>query len=75
MKSTKEIIHAFIVRIWIEPREVKDAEPIWRGVIEHVEIEDIEHEKPVYFDHLDRMRSYFAKYLKKLGIKIDYLGK
>ena len=69
MKSTKEIVHAFIVRIWIEPREAKDAEPIWRGVIEDVE----DHER-VYFDHLDKMSTYFAKYLQKIGIKIDGRG-
>lgn len=66
MKSTKEIIHSFIVRIWIEPREAKDAEAIWRGVIE-----DVEGDKPVYFDHLDKIRIYFAQYLEKIGIKID----
>jgi hypothetical protein len=71
MNSIKEITHAFIVRIWIEPRETRGAEPIWRGVIEHVEIEQAEHEKPVYFDHLDKMRSYFVKYLQKIGMKID----
>ena len=70
MKSTKEIIHAFIVRIWLEPREAKDAEPIWRGVIE-----DVNGDKPVYFDHLDKMSSYFAKYLDKIGIKINNLRK
>ena len=70
MKSTKEIIHAFIVRIWIEPREAKDAEPIWRGVIEHVEDDE-----RVYFDQLDKMRTYFSKYLEKIGIKIDNRGK
>jgi hypothetical protein len=66
VKSTKNIIHAFIVRIWIEPRESKDAEPIWRGVIEPVKSDE-----RVYFDHLDKMRTYFAKYLKKIGINIS----
>ena len=66
MKSIKEITHAFIVRIWIEPRARKDAESIWRGVIEHVEGDE-----PVYFDHLDKINSYFAKYLEKNGFKND----
>jgi hypothetical protein len=66
VKSIKEVTHSFIVRIWIEPREQKDAEPIWRGVIE-----DVEGDKPVYFDHLEKMNTYFAKYLKKIGIGID----
>ena len=66
MKSIEEITHAFIVRIWIEPQEKKDAEPIWRGVIEPVEGDE-----PVYFDHLDKMNTYFAKYLEKIGITIN----
>jgi hypothetical protein len=70
VKSTKEIIHAFIVRIWIEPQDRKDAESIWRGVIE-----DVEDDERVYFDHLEKMSAYFAKYLEKIGIKIDKLGK
>jgi hypothetical protein len=66
VKSIKEITHAFIVRIWIEGREEKDAEPIWRGVIE-----DVEDDERVYFDHLGKMNTYFAKYLENIGIKID----
>ncbi len=50
--------------------KAKDAEPIWRGVIE-----DVNGDKPVYFDHLDKMRDYFAKYLTAIGIKIDQLRK
>jgi hypothetical protein len=66
VKSLKETTHAFIVRLWIEPRELKDAEPIWRGVIE-----DVEGDERVYFNHLDKVNTYFAKYLEKIGIKID----
>ena len=28
--------HAFIVRFWLEHREIQSAKPVWRGVIEHV---------------------------------------
>ncbi|HEU0292194.1 MAG TPA: hypothetical protein VFR47_05630 [Anaerolineales bacterium] len=41
---------------------MKDAEPIWRGVIEHVEGEE-----RVYFNNLDMIKSYFAEYLEKIG--------
>jgi hypothetical protein len=41
---------------------MKDAEAIWRGVIEPVD-----GTKHVYFDHLEKMSTYFAKYLEKLG--------
>jgi len=70
VKSTREISHAFIVRIWIEPRELKDAEPPWRGVIEAVA-----GYKRVYFDHLDKMSTYFAKFLQEIGIKVNDFGK
>lgn len=66
MRSTKDIIHAFIVRIWIESRDIKDAEPLWRGVIE-----DVEGQELVYFDHLDKMDAYFARYLEEIGIKVN----
>ena len=65
MKTSKENPHAFIVRIWIESQETKDAEPTWRGVIEVVD-----GGARVYFDHLDKMSAYFAKYLEAISIKI-----
>jgi hypothetical protein len=66
MKSTKETAHAFIVRIWMETRELKDAEPIWRGVIEHVDSG-----ARVYFDKLEQIAIYVMPYLEAMGIKID----
>ena len=36
MGSFEENTHSFIVRIWLEPREIEGAVPLWRGVIEHV---------------------------------------
>lgn len=72
MKNNKEIIHSFIIRIWIEPREIKTAKPVWRGVIENVDFEHPGDEKPVYFDQFDNLRAYFAKYLEnKMGLKPD----
>lgn len=64
MKSINESGAAFIVRIWVEPREIKDAPLVWRGVIEHVGRKD-----RVYFDHLDKMISYVARYLEEFEIK------
>lgn len=36
MKSFEENTHAFIVRVWLEPRELEGAAPECRWVIEHV---------------------------------------
>jgi hypothetical protein len=66
VNSTKETAHAFIVRIWIETRELKDAEPIWRGVIEH-----IGSGKKVYFDHLEQIAIHIMPYIRALGVKVD----
>jgi hypothetical protein len=72
VKPIKETSDTFIVRIRLESRELQNAEPVWRGVIERVEVEHgKQDENPVYFDHLDKLRSYFAIYLQKIGIKID----
>lgn len=40
MTSFEESSHAYILRFWREPREIQDAEPEWRGVIEHVRTGD-----------------------------------
>jgi putative component of toxin-antitoxin plasmid stabilization module len=66
MKSSKDSAHAFIVRIWMETRELKDAEPIWRGVIEHVGSG-----ARIYFDKLEQIAIHVMPYLEAMGIKLD----
>lgn len=70
MKSIKETTQAFVVRIWIEHQQMKNAKPVWRGVIERVDSGD-----RVYFDQLDKISAYFANYLDELGVQIDHLAK
>jgi hypothetical protein len=66
MKPAKETAHAFIVRIWMETRELKDAEPILRGVIEHVSSG-----ARVYFDQLEQIAIHMRPYIEEMGIKVD----
>jgi hypothetical protein len=66
VESIKETTQAFVVRIWIEHQQRKNAKPVWRGVIERVDSGD-----RVYFDQLDKIGAYFAKYLDELGIQLD----
>lgn len=66
MKSTNETTQAFIVRIWIESRDKKDAAPIWRGVIEPVS-----DGKPMYFINLDQVIAYLAAMIEAMGGKIS----
>jgi hypothetical protein len=70
VKSIKETTQAFVVRIWLEPRQKKNAQPVWRGVIERVDNGD-----RVYFDQLEKMNIYFEKYLTEIGIKVENLEK
>ena len=35
MPKYDEKTESFIVRIWLEPRELRGAPPVWRGEIEH----------------------------------------
>jgi hypothetical protein len=35
-KSFCSDTHSFILRCWLEPREIDGAAPLWRGVIEYV---------------------------------------
>jgi len=70
VKSIKETTQAFVVRIWLEPRQMKNAQPVWRGVIERVDNGD-----RVYFDRLDKMMTYFSEYLNEIGIKMEYSKK
>jgi hypothetical protein len=53
--------HVFILRFWSEPREIEDAEPEWRGVIEHVDSGDYR-----YFRTLEVMISFMAKHFEVL---------
>jgi hypothetical protein len=66
VKSPEETTHAFIIRIWIEPREIEDAEPIWRGVIEHVGSGT-----RVYFDRLEQIVEHLLPYFEAMGVTVQ----
>ncbi len=54
--------HAFIVRFWLEPRELENARPIWRGVIEHVASG-----RKLYLKNLEEIKAFIAFYLPEIG--------
>ena len=56
----------FILRFWLEPREIEGAEPEWRGVIEHVESGERR-----YFRNLEVMLSFVAKYFDGLDTETE----
>ncbi len=69
MKCFDEDAHSFIVRLWLEPRELKGAAPKWRGVIEHVATGERRHLK----DFIDIER-FILKYLQKMGVNAGRFG-
>jgi hypothetical protein len=58
MNIDEDSSHAFIVRFWLEPRELENAGPIWRGVIEHVASG---HRR--YLKNLDEINTFIESYL------------
>jgi len=63
MNSLGEKTHSFIVRIWLESREIKGKAPEWRGMIEHVTSGDRH-----YFQDIAHIPILMEPYLKKMGI-------
>ena len=55
--------HAFIARFWLEHREIKDAKPIWRGVVEHVASGQRR-----YLEDLDEVKAFITAHLQNTGI-------
>jgi hypothetical protein len=72
---------AFVIRVWIEPRELDDGRVIWRGVVEVVDnkvpgpsgSERPEIPKKHGFTSLKSLVLLLAHYLVKLGIPLDQI--
>jgi len=69
VKSAKETTQAFILRIWVEPREKANAEPKWRGVIEHVDTGE-----RVYFNNLDQVSVLLSPYIEAMGVRANQIN-
>jgi len=63
MESLGEKTHSFIVRIWLESREIEAKALEWRGMIEHV-TSGQQH----YFQDMAQLAIFIERYLK-MGIK------
>ncbi|MEJ2430603.1 MAG: hypothetical protein P8075_17050 [Deltaproteobacteria bacterium] len=60
MRSYEASTHSFIVRVWLEPRECKDAVPQFRGVVQHVPSGE-----RIYVRDLAEIAEFIAPYLGK----------
>lgn len=63
MNFSEESDHAFVIRIWKEHREIEDADPSWRGVIEHVPSG-----KKRYFQDLLHIIGFINPYFEQMGL-------
>lgn len=61
----------FIVRIWLERRDIESATVEWRGVIEHIgpDNDKIDNEKH-YFNSLDDIATFIAPCLEVMGVEL-----
>lgn len=55
---------AYIVRVWLERREVTDASPEWRGSIEHVASG-----RTRYLTDLDDIARFIRPFLEAMGVR------
>jgi hypothetical protein len=67
MSLLDERSEAFIVRIWLEHREIADAPIEWRGVIQHVTSG-----QQYYFTDLHRVVAVLKSYMAEMGIPFSY---
>ncbi len=64
MDNREDNSHAFIVRFWLEPRELENARPIWRGRIEHVASG-----RRRYLKGLDEINVFIESYMPEISEK------
>lgn len=55
---------AFIVRVWLEHREVEAVPVEWRGSIEHVASSNVK-----YLTNLDEIARFVRPYLEAMGVR------
>ena len=55
-------LHAFVVKLWLERREIAGARPEWRGRIDHVQSG-----KRVYFRDIAEIMRFIQGFLESTG--------
>jgi hypothetical protein len=81
LNSFRETTRAFLIRVWIEPREIENGSVIWRGMVRIVGEPRAEGGKgqvaslPVqaYFVTLEELQHFLVNHLLEFGIPEDEL--
>lgn len=69
VNTNKSNNHSFIVRFWLEPRELDNARPIWRGVVEHVATGE-----KLYLKNLEEVKQFIVSYLPETVVFQDKIN-
>jgi hypothetical protein len=67
MTLLEDNTQVFIVRVWLERRELEGSAPQWRGVIQQVPSGERR-----YFRNLDDITAFIAPYLEEMGVKPSF---
>jgi hypothetical protein len=67
MDSFEANTQAFIIRIWLEPRDDSQATPEWRGLIEHAPTRQRR-----YFKDWAVVSDFVEQYLVQMGIRVSW---
>ena len=69
MNTNEDNNHTFIMRFWLEPRELENARPIWRGVVEHVASG-----RKHYLKNLEEVKQFILSYLPEAVVFQDKIN-
>jgi hypothetical protein len=64
MNSFEDYGHAFIIRVWLEHRELQGAPAEWRGMIQHVASGE-----RLYIKDLNQIKVFVRSYVEKMEVK------
>jgi hypothetical protein len=67
VKKTENERHAFILRIWREPREIHGAAPQWRGKIENA----ANPREQRFLKDLGEIISFLSPYIERMGVEVS----
>jgi hypothetical protein len=79
LNSFRETTRAFLIRVWIEPREIEDGSTIWRGVVRIITDPRQGEKDPAalplqaYFATLEELHHFLVNHLLEFGIPEEEL--
>jgi hypothetical protein len=63
METSENVVHSFVIRVWLEETAVAPQQARWRGQITH-----IPSKQQRYIEDLDAVLQFMTPYLRSLGV-------